>query len=57
MNVSEDFFDDERVVAVVRQAAGLPAEATGRRLLDAVSAFVGEAAPSDDMSLIVVKRV
>jgi serine phosphatase RsbU (regulator of sigma subunit) len=42
---------------VVRQAAGLSAEATGRRVLDAVSAFVGEAAPSDDMSLIVVKRV
>jgi sigma-B regulation protein RsbU (phosphoserine phosphatase) len=57
MNESEEFFDDERLVAVVRQAAGLPAEATGRRLLDAVSAFVGEAAPSDDMSLIVVKRV
>jgi phosphoserine phosphatase RsbU/P len=57
MNESEDFFDDERLIAVVRQAAGLPAEATGRRVLDAVSAFVGEAAPSDDMSLIVVKRV
>jgi hypothetical protein len=57
MNESEEFFDDERLVAVVRQAAGLSAEATGRRVLDAVSAFVGEAAPSDDMSLIVVKRV
>ena len=57
MNASEDFFDDERLIAAVRQAAGLPAEATGRRVLDAVSAFVGEAAPSDDMSLIVIKRV
>ena len=57
MNESEDFFDDERLIAAVRQAAGLPAEATGRRVLDAVSAFVGEAAPSDDMSLIVVKRL
>ena len=57
MNESEDFFDDERLIAAVRQTAGLPAEATGRRVLDAVSAFVGEAAPSDDMSLIVVKRV
>jgi serine phosphatase RsbU (regulator of sigma subunit) len=35
----------------------LPADAAGRRVLDAVSAFVGEAAPSDDMSLIVVKRI
>jgi hypothetical protein len=57
MNESEDFFDDERLVAAVRQTAGLAAEATGRRVLDAVSAFVGEAAPSDDMSLIVIKRV
>jgi serine phosphatase RsbU (regulator of sigma subunit) len=57
MNESEEFFDDERLIAVVRQAAGLSAEATGRRVLDTVSAFVGEAAPSDDMSLIVVKRV
>ena len=57
MNESEDFFDDERLIAAVHQTAGLPAEATGRRVLDAVSAFVGEAAPSDDMSLIVVKRV
>jgi len=57
MNESEDFFDDERLTAAVRQAAGLDAEATGRRVLDAVSAFVGEAAPSDDMSLIVIKRV
>jgi sigma-B regulation protein RsbU (phosphoserine phosphatase) len=57
MNESEDFFDDDRLIAAVRQTAGLAAEATGRRVLDAVSAFVGEAAPSDDMSLIVVKRV
>lgn len=57
MNESEDFFDDERLIAAVHQTAGLPAEATGRRVLDAVSVFVGEAAPSDDMSLIVVKRV
>jgi sigma-B regulation protein RsbU (phosphoserine phosphatase) len=57
MNESEDFFDDERLIAVVRQSAGLPADAAGRRVLDAVSAFVGEAAPSDDMSLIVVKRI
>jgi serine phosphatase RsbU (regulator of sigma subunit) len=45
------------LIAAVRRAAGLPAEPTGRRVLDAVSAFVGEAAPSDDMSLIVIKRV
>jgi hypothetical protein len=57
MNESEEFFDDERLIAVVRQTAGLAAEATGRRVLDVVSAFVGEAAPSDDMSLIVIKRV
>jgi serine phosphatase RsbU (regulator of sigma subunit) len=32
-------------------------DGSARRVLDAVTAFVGQAAPSDNMSLIVIKRV
>ena len=56
MNESGDFFGDERLLAIVRQSAGLPPETIGARVLDAVATFVGDAVPSDDVSLIVLKR-
>jgi serine phosphatase RsbU (regulator of sigma subunit) len=56
MNEAGDFFGDERLLAVVGQSAGLAAEAIGARVLDAVAAFVGDAVPNDDLSLIVLKR-
>jgi serine phosphatase RsbU (regulator of sigma subunit) len=56
MNESGDFFGDDRLLAVVRQSAGLPPELIGARVLDAVASFVGEAVPNDDVSLIVLKR-
>jgi len=57
MNEAGDFFGDERLLAVVGQSAGLPPEAIGARVLDAVATFVGDAVPNDDVSLIVLKRV
>jgi sigma-B regulation protein RsbU (phosphoserine phosphatase) len=56
MNELGDFFGDERLLAVVRQSAGLPPEMIGARVLDAVATFVGDAVPNDDVSLIVLKR-
>jgi phosphoserine phosphatase RsbU/P len=56
MNETGDFFGDERLLAVVRQSAGLPPEMIGARVLDAVATFVGDAVPNDDLSLIVLKR-
>jgi hypothetical protein len=56
MNEAGDFFGDERLLAVVGQSAGLPPEAIGARVLDAVATFVGDAVPNDDLSLIVLKR-
>jgi len=56
MNEAGDFFGDERLLAVVDQSNGLPPEAIGGRVLDAVAAFVGDAVPNDDLSLIVLKR-
>ena len=55
-NEAGDFFGDERLLAVVGQSAGLPPEAIGARVLDAVAAFVGDAVPSDDVSMVVLKR-
>jgi serine phosphatase RsbU (regulator of sigma subunit) len=36
--------------------AGLAAEAIGSRLVAAVDAFVGDARPHDDLSLVVLRR-
>lgn len=56
MNEAEDFFGDERLLAAVEAAADLPAEQLGRAILTALKDFVGEAVPSDDVSLIVLER-
>jgi len=56
MNEAGDFFGDERLLALVGQTAALGVETIGSRILDAVAAFVGDAIPSDDVSLVVLKR-
>jgi len=40
----------------VSLGAGLPVDELGQRILGAVQAFVGEAPPHDDLSLMVLKR-
>jgi serine phosphatase RsbU (regulator of sigma subunit) len=57
MNSSGDFFGDERIGAVIHGAAGEPAAEIGDRLLQALAAFVGDARPHDDVSLMVLRRV
>jgi sigma-B regulation protein RsbU (phosphoserine phosphatase) len=56
MNRSEDFFGEERLLALVPALAGLAAKEAGRRLISAVDAFIGEERPSDDFSLILLRR-
>jgi len=56
MNEAGDFFGDERLRSVVSLGAGLPVDELGQRILGAVQAFVGEAPPHDDLSLMVLKR-
>lgn len=51
------FFGDQRLKALLPSLRGLSAEAAGLRLLDAVERFAGDARPSDDLSLIVLKRL
>jgi sigma-B regulation protein RsbU (phosphoserine phosphatase) len=56
MNGAEDFFSEERLLALMPSLAGLEAKEAGRRLISAVDAFIGEERPSDDLSLILLKR-
>jgi hypothetical protein len=56
MNEAGELFGDERLRQVVTRAAGMSVDALGQRILDAVRAFVGDAPPHDDLSLMILKR-
>jgi sigma-B regulation protein RsbU (phosphoserine phosphatase) len=55
-NGSEEFFGEERLTLAVRSASGLSAKAIGERVLSALTAFVGENRPYDDVSIVVVRK-
>jgi len=55
MNVNGDLFSDEALGRVVRSHRGLDASGIRERILRDVHAFVGEAEPHDDMTMVVVK--
>jgi len=57
MNEASDFFGDERLHALVRGSRGLAAPAVGARILADLKQFVGEAEQSDDVSLLVLRRL
>jgi len=57
MNEVEDFFGDERLQALVLQTRGLTAAQAGARILADLKRFVGEATQSDDVSLMVLRRL
>ena len=57
MNEGEDFFGDERLQALVLQTRGLTAAQAGARILADLKQFVGEATQSDDVSLMVLRRL
>ena len=54
---SGDFFDDKRLVNHLARMHNLPAATVGRRLLSYVDVFVGDAPQTDDLSLIIIRRV
>jgi sigma-B regulation protein RsbU (phosphoserine phosphatase) len=56
MNAAGDFFGDDRLQALLPGLHALTPQDAGRRILGAVDAFVGDARPHDDVSLIVLKR-
>ena len=57
MNEAEDFFGDERLHTLVRQTHGLTAPQAGAHILADLKLFVGEAEQSDDVSLMVLRRL
>jgi len=57
MNEAEDFFGDERLHALVLQTHGLTAAQAGAHILADLKLFVGEAEQSDDVSLMVLRRL
>ncbi len=56
-NEAGDFFGPHRLAKLLPLLRGMSAEAAGRRLLAALERFVGEARPSDDLSLVLLKRL
>lgn len=52
-----EFFGRQRLLEILTTLREISAEDAGRRLLDAYEEFVGEAEPSDDLSLVVVRRM
>jgi sigma-B regulation protein RsbU (phosphoserine phosphatase) len=56
MNETGDFFSDERLYEIVRKTSGMTVAAIGTAILDAVRVFIGDAVPSDDVSLMVLRR-
>lgn len=45
-----------RLVALSSETAGLPVVTIGQRILESVDRVIGEAAASDDISLVVLRR-
>jgi hypothetical protein len=57
MNVAGEEYGEERLARVVEKNAALPAEALQAAVIDDVQEFRGAAAPSDDLTLVIVKAV
>jgi hypothetical protein len=57
MNEKGDFFGDERLYGSVRKFGGQAPAELGNGILVAVKGFIGDAVPSDDLSLVVLKRL
>ncbi len=55
-NERDQFYGDQRLKAVLGKSAGISPDRVGEKILAEVDAFVGEAPPSDDLSLVLVKR-
>ena len=57
MNEKGDFFGEERLYTSVEAAPGSRPPDLGGSILTAVKSFIGDAVPSDDLSLVVLKRL
>jgi serine phosphatase RsbU (regulator of sigma subunit) len=57
MNPEAELFGESRLRRILEEGEGLDSEAMKERILDEVRQFVGDAAPHDDMTLVVLKVV
>ncbi|HEY8550763.1 MAG TPA: SpoIIE family protein phosphatase [Vicinamibacterales bacterium] len=55
MNLESDLFGEERLRTLIEEHAALPSDGLRERILREVEAFVGEADPHDDMTMILLK--
>jgi sigma-B regulation protein RsbU (phosphoserine phosphatase) len=55
MNPAADLFGEQRLQALVEEHGDLPSDQLRERILREVEAFVGEADPHDDMTMILLK--
>ena len=56
-NEQEGFFGEERFRQLLQRLRGLSAESAGKRILQEVEIFVGDAPRSDDISLVIVRKL
>jgi sigma-B regulation protein RsbU (phosphoserine phosphatase) len=52
-----EFYGEERLMALLHALRGLPAEEAGQRVVSEVDNFIGTERPSDDLSMIILRRV
>jgi len=57
MNEAEEFFGEERLHPIVVRTRGMTAAEVGAVILEELSAFVAHAEQSDDVSLMVLRRI
>jgi phosphoserine phosphatase RsbU/P len=56
-NRGGEFYGEERLEALLPSLRGMHAEDIGRRIIEDVDRFVGDAKVSDDLSLVILERV
>ena len=57
MNTAHELFGEERIIALLKQHGRQPAQTLIDRIVEETKLFAGKAAPHDDLTLLVVKRV
>jgi sigma-B regulation protein RsbU (phosphoserine phosphatase) len=57
INDKDEEFGEERLLRVIAENRGLPAEEILERILDAITAFAGERPQFDDITLMVLRAL
>ena len=57
MNIDDDFYGEERLLAALATIDGAPADETVRRVLGDVRSFAAGAKQSDDITVVAVRYI